>query len=57
MLKKIKDLTPEELKYICDKQKYCSKCPLSICGGNCLIDYILNKKKYEVKIEKEIKVE
>lgn len=58
MLKKIKDLTKEELESICDKYEYCKTCPLKIKGScYCMIVYLCTKEKIEKKLENEVEVE
>ena len=57
MIKKIKDLTKEELHSIC-KNTLCSKCPLNIEDGQiCLKIYIRYKEQVNNKLEEEIEIE
>ena len=53
MKKKIKDLTYEEAKKVCDKNK-CFKCPLNFAQDLCFIDLLTT---YEENMQQEIEVE
>ncbi len=58
MVKKIKDLTLEEVRSICDKREICYGCPLSIRFPNgimCIKD--ASKKEINKKFKEEIEVE
>ena len=52
MLKKIKDLTEEEIKKICEERERCADCPLMLYknANICLLDMEI-KEKLEKEIE------
>lgn len=60
MTKKIKDLTVDEMKHICEKCDFCFDCPLLVqkgCETACVQNSVEFLEEINKKLEEEIEVE